>query len=116
MDKQPLNLSASITALGVLGVLIERRPAEYRVNYRGGREASARYADTLADAIAEGARMAAERPTSPPPIYRPRGITKRAYVRRHNRQWGARFHREKAKERADAQRRALESVSFREDL
>ena len=114
MDKPALNYSPSISALAVLGVLIERRPAEYRVNYRGGAESSARYADALAEAIALRRRDGRRAPGDAQPII-PRGITKRAFVRRHNRKWGARFHREKAKARAAAERRALETLSFRED-
>ena len=116
MDKWRLTVSASITALGARGVLIDRLPGEYRVNYRGGAEKTARYAETLAEAIETGSQMAAERPEPPPKTYAPRGITKRAFVRRHNRQWGARFHKQKAKEHADAQRRAIESLSFPKNL
>jgi hypothetical protein len=117
MNKWRLTVSASIIGLGARGVLIDRLPGEYRVNYRGGAETTARYAETLAEAIETGAQMAAERPEPPlPKTYARPGITKRAFVRRHNRQWGARFHRQKAKEQADAQRRALESLSFPKDL
>jgi predicted DNA-binding transcriptional regulator YafY len=115
MDKRALNVSASIAALGVLGVVIETLPGEYRVNYREGKAETAQFTEDLAEAIETGARMVAERPEPPPKTYARRGITKRAFVRRHNRQWRAKFHRQKAKEYADAQRRALASRSFPED-
>lgn len=115
MDRQSLNLSASIIALSALGIEIEQHPGEYRVSYTRGGDQTARFADSLAEAVKLGGDMAAERPESPRPAPRQRRTTRRAMIRRHNRAWGARVQRQKAKERADAERRALISLSFRDE-
>jgi hypothetical protein len=102
----------TLERLAAFGVLIERRPGEFRVNYRGGKETTARYADSFAEAVAAGFQMAAERPEPPTPTARPRRASRRAFVRRHNRRWGARQHVRAAKEHAKAERRAFATLSF----
>lgn len=48
--------------LSAIGVTITRRLDEYRVNFRGGREATAYYTSDLADAYGTGRMMITERP------------------------------------------------------
>lgn len=40
------------------GVVLRKQDGEYRVNYRGGLEATAAYTNDLADALATGLAMA----------------------------------------------------------
>jgi len=102
----------ALERLAAFGVLIETRPGEFRVNYRGGKDSTARYADTFAEAVAAGFQMAAERPEPSKPTARPRRASRRALVRRHNHIWGARLYVRKAKERAKAERSAFATLSF----
>lgn len=44
--------------LRAVGVTISKRHGEYRVNLRGGREATAYYTDDIEDAVNTGLRMA----------------------------------------------------------
>ena len=71
-----------------LGIALTRLPGEYRVNFRGGSDATARTLETLAEALEAGRAMAAERaeanPTGRGPrrYRRPRRMTPKAYNKR----------------------------------
>ena len=53
------------TELRALGLTIQRLPGEYAVNFRDGRDDTARFADDLDQALEIGRAMAAERATDP---------------------------------------------------
>ena len=90
MDAPPALSRFELAAaeLRALGIVIARLPGEYRVNFRGGPEASAFCTDSLDDALALGRAMAAERPAAASPgagprrRRRPRRMTPKAYNRR----------------------------------
>jgi hypothetical protein len=78
-----------------LGVVLERLPGEYKVNWQGGKEADWCYFEELGGAAARGAEMALERPLQPPvagrrrrkgkPVYRSPKAYLKAMRKAHNR-------------------------------
>ena len=87
-----LTLAAASEELRACGMQIISKPGEYRVNYRGGKEATAYYTDDLADALSTGKIMAETPPAPPLPPLGPVGRrnTKRGLIMRHNRKIAAR--------------------------
>lgn len=69
-----------------LGMAFQSAPGEYRVNYRGGSDATAYFTEDLADALATGRQMAERAPPPPLPPIGPVGRrnTRRAVMYRHN--------------------------------
>jgi hypothetical protein len=65
--------------LAGLGIRLECHPGEYRVNWKGGKEAEWAYFENLGDATARGEDMAAERPLQPPVSSRRRRYGKPVY-------------------------------------
>ncbi len=114
MASPPLTLGAAIILLGRLNITIERRPAEYRVNYRNGHEGTAHYVESLAEAIVIGGQMAAERPAPSPAPPRVKRLTRRQIIKRHNQKWGARLYKKNAERAAKAQAAALQTLTFRD--
>jgi hypothetical protein len=92
MSDDRLTLAAVAGELSRLGVTIASQPGEYRVNWRGGKEATAYYTDDLADALATGRGMAGRVPPPPPPPLGPTGRrnTRRGMILKHNRKIAAR--------------------------
>jgi hypothetical protein len=87
MTASRLTLKAATEELKACGMLIASQPGEYRVNYRGGREATAYFTDDLADALSTGKIMAQ---TPPPPPELPLGPvgrrnSRRGLIMKHNR-------------------------------
>lgn len=56
-------LARAKAVLRAVGVTINKRHGEYRVNLLGGREATAYYTDDIQDAVETGLRMADQRPS-----------------------------------------------------
>jgi len=86
MNPSPFELAEA--ELRKLGISLARLPGEYRVNFRGGTEATAFCTDSIEDALALGRAMAAERPATVSPgagpkrYRRPRRMTPKAYNKR----------------------------------
>ena len=82
-----LTLKEAAEALKACGMQIASQPGEYRVNYRGGREATAYYTDDLADALSTGKIMAQTPPAPPEPPLGPVGRrnSRRGQIMKHNR-------------------------------
>lgn len=57
-------LAQAKASLRAVGVTINKRHGEYRVNLRGGREATAYYASDIEDALNTGLHMAQRRASS----------------------------------------------------
>jgi hypothetical protein len=112
MDKDRLKLTAAISALSRFGVVVERLPGEYRINYRNGAQETAQFAESLAEAVERGGAMAAERPLQPTPAPRARPVSRKAIIRRHNRQWAARRRKQGERAKEAAQAELLASLSF----
>jgi hypothetical protein len=79
--------------LRALGITLVRLPAEYRVNFRNGADATALRVETLDEALALGRSMAADAPASANPTHgkrrrRPLRMTpkaiRRRMIRKHN--------------------------------
>jgi hypothetical protein len=88
-----------------LGITLARLPGEYRVNFENGSEATARIAETIAQALAAGRAMATERAAAAPNSAGPRRrrrrrMTPKAYNKRlrlaHMRKLRARARRQSA--------------------
>jgi hypothetical protein len=88
--------------LRALGMTIAARPGEYIVNYRDGKDETARYTDDLDEALELGRELAAAAPaaaqahTLTPPRRRRRPLkmtpkaVRRRFIRRHNQRMRAR--------------------------
>ena len=105
MTAPPSRFDEIAVALAALGITIAVRPGEYSVNCRGGGESTARYADNLDAALAQGRELALVRPASgqmqaqpAPRRRRPRKMTpkavRRRMIRAHNRRLRSRAGRE----------------------
>jgi hypothetical protein len=80
--------------LRAVRITLARLPGEYTVNFRNGRESTARIAETLDEAVALGRTMAADAPAAAhrpqgkrrrrPPRMTPKAIRRRM-IRQHNR-------------------------------
>ncbi len=90
--------------LAELGLTLECQPGHYRVNYRGEREATARYASDLAEALDAGRQMAGHAPPPPLPPMGPCGRknTRRGLMMVHNRKIAARRRRAAARAAREA--------------
>jgi len=53
-----MTMKAAKAGLAVMGMTIRKRESEYRVNFKGGAEATAYYTDDLGDALGTGLLMA----------------------------------------------------------
>ncbi|MBV9826040.1 MAG: hypothetical protein JO001_10220 [Alphaproteobacteria bacterium] len=91
MSDTPSAFDQAVAALARLGIMLQRQPGEYSINYRNGSDAMAERTDALDQAIEIGRSMAAARKPLKPAArrrYRPR--TPKAYNRwlrkKHNRQ------------------------------
>jgi hypothetical protein len=74
-----------------LGLTLQVLPGEYRVNFRGGAEATAYYTDDLDDARRTGVAMADHKPPELPPIGPcGRRRTRKGMMYRHNQKIAAR--------------------------
>jgi hypothetical protein len=87
MNSGRLTLKDAAEKLKACGMQIVTQPGEYRVNYCGGREATAYFTDDLADALRTGKIMAQ---TPPPPPELPLGPigrrnSRRGLIMKHNR-------------------------------
>jgi len=105
MTAPPSRFDEIAVALAALGITIAARPGEYSINYRGGAESTARYADDLIEALALGRALALVRPASgqvdaPPSPHRRRlkkmtpKAVRRRLIRAHNRRLRSRAGRE----------------------
>lgn len=109
MSATPLRLDAVAAELRAIGITLESRPGEYRVNFRNGKEDTACYTEGLQEALAAGRAMAATAvsdqtgQTVPAATRkwrrRPRRMTSKAQrrrmIRKHNRRMRARAIRAK---------------------
>jgi hypothetical protein len=107
MSETPLRLDTVAAELRAIGITLESRPGEYRVNFRNGKEDTACYAEDLQEALAAGRVMAVAIVPDQTIIpaakgkwrRRPRRITPKAQRRRmilkHNRRMRARAIRAK---------------------
>jgi hypothetical protein len=82
MSDTPSPFELAAAELRRLGITLARLPGEYRVNFRGGAEATAFCTDTLDDALALGKAMAAERTAAVPSGDRPTGHEAMSHKRR----------------------------------
>ena len=88
-----------------LGIVLTRRPGEYRFNYRNGGDDAARLAEDLEQAVELGRTLAVDRPA--PAVRRerrrrplrmtPKAIRRRM-IKRHNRRLRARMLRQQREE------------------
>ena len=109
MSETPLRLDMVAAELRALGITLESRPGEYRVNFRNGKEDTACYTEDLQEALVTGRAMAAmtasDQPAQTSPGVsgrrrrRPRRMTpkaqRRRMIRQHNRRMRARALRAK---------------------
>jgi hypothetical protein len=109
MSELPLTFAAVAAELRALGITLESRPGEYRVNFHNGKEDTACYTDDLQKALAIGQAMAAMAPSAQTgqktphaagKMRRPRRrMTPKKYrrrmIRQHNRRMRARAIRAK---------------------
>jgi hypothetical protein len=84
-DPTPFELAAG--ELRKLGITLRQLPGEFSVNFRDGKDATARTAETLDEAVALGRELAADAATgktaAPGKRYRrPRRMTPKAYNKR----------------------------------
>jgi len=87
--------------LKALGLLLERAPGQYRVNFRNGTAATEYTTDDLHAAVMRGREMAAHPPAPSEPPLGPTGrrFSRRGFMYRHNRKIAARRHKQSAKEK-----------------
>ena len=109
MSDTPLRVDTVAAELRALGITLESRPGEYRVNFRNGKEDTACYTEDLKEALAAGRAMAAmavsdQTGQNVPAATgkwrrRPRRMTpkaqRRRMIRQHNRRMRARALRER---------------------
>jgi hypothetical protein len=105
--ESPSLFELTATELRALGITLARLPGDYAVNFRNGRESTARMAETLDEALALGRSMAANaaapaRPARGRRRRRPLRVTpkaiRRRMIRQHNRRLRARMLRQQLDE------------------
>jgi hypothetical protein len=101
----PASFELATIELRALGITLRRLPGEYEVNFRGGRDETARRAETIEEAVQLGRAMTADRVPAATPARRrrrPLRMTAKAVNRRrrlaHLRRMLARAIRQKGKE------------------
>ena len=107
MSETPLTFVTVAAELRALGITLESRPGEYRVNFQNGSESTACYTEDLEDALTAGHAMAATAPVDkadqktpnatgkrrrPPRRMTPKAHRRRM-IRQHNRRMRARTNR-----------------------
>jgi hypothetical protein len=103
MSETPLTFVTVAAELRALGITLESRPGEYRVNFHSGSESTACYTDDLEGALAAGRELAATTPVDkadqktpnatgkrrrPPRRMTPKA-QRRRMIRQHNRRMRA---------------------------
>lgn len=94
----PTAFQTASDELRALGLVLQKAPGQYRVNFRQGTETTEYLTDDLETALAQGRKMAAQ---PPPPAEPPLGPTgprrsNRGKMYRHNRKIAARRRRQQS--------------------
>ena len=92
----PTAFQTALDELKALGLVLQKAPGQYRVNFRNGTEATEYLTDDLESALAKGREMAAQPPPPPAPPLGPTGprSSRRGVMYRHNRKIAARRRRQ----------------------